>query len=158
MSVVVFLDVDGVLNTRTSCVGSPSGRHVGIDESRVKTLRAAMKFIDADGVVLTTTWKNLRKDDEDYLYLRAMLEDHGIEILGETVEHFGHSREDGINDYLDEHPEIEDFVILDDQQFNFDNYSRLWDRFLNTNGMGIEHAKCASSTPSVSAIIFLDGI
>lgn len=35
MSNVVFLDIDGVLNTRTSCVAAPSGVVIGIDESRV---------------------------------------------------------------------------------------------------------------------------
>ena len=36
---VVFLDIDGVLNTWTSCVVAPSGQYKGIDASRVAILK-----------------------------------------------------------------------------------------------------------------------
>lgn len=53
MSFALFLDVDGVLNTRTTVVGAPSGR-TGIDESRVRLLKKALKqFGDAE-IVLTS--------------------------------------------------------------------------------------------------------
>ncbi len=158
MSFIVFLDVDGVLNSPTSCVCAPSGMYIGIDESRVRILSAAMRWADADGVVLTTTWKNLRKDHMDYIYLENYLSNHGIDILGKTTDHIGSSREDGIIDYLDSHPEIDDFIILDDQHYGFDDHNRLWERYLDTKGSGIEHAECASNTPAISAMVFLEGI
>ena len=64
-SFVVFLDVDGVLNTKRSCVQAPSGIYVGVDDARIAILSNSMKQTGADGVVLTTTWKNMREDDED---------------------------------------------------------------------------------------------
>lgn len=158
MSFVVFLDVDGVLNTSKSCVVAPSGKYVGIVEFRLKLLGDAMRYAGCDGVVLTTTWKNLRKDNEDYIYLKEGLEKYGIKILGETKEKIGNNREDGILAYLDNHKDIEDFVILDDNHYGFEDYSKLWERFLDTEGQGIECAKHASSTPSISAIIFMVGI
>ncbi|MBS7340156.1 MAG: hypothetical protein KIH00_07920 [Lachnospiraceae bacterium] len=41
MSFVVFLDVDGVLNTRTTCERAPSEMYKGIDEARIKILANA---------------------------------------------------------------------------------------------------------------------
>ena len=158
MNFVVFLDVDGVLNTRTSCVHAPSGVYVGVDEARIVILSNSMKQTSADGVILTTTWKDLREDDEDYIYLVESLDKHGIKILGKTKEERFTRREEGILKYLELHPEIEEFVILDDQHFGFEDYSKLWESFIDTQGMGIEHATFASKTPSVPAILFLDAI
>ncbi len=157
MSFVVFLDVDGVLNTRTSCETTPSG-YTGIDDLRVKILADAMKENAADGVVLTTTWKNLRKESEDYKYLEKKLSGFGIKILGMTEDEHVSEREEGIIRYLDQHPEIEEFVIIDDQQFGYDEYERLWDSFINTGGKGIENTFLASETPSVAAMLFNDSL
>ena len=79
-------------------------------------------------------------------------------MLGKTEEEQGARREDGILNYLELHPEIEDFVILDDQNFGFKNYSKLWESFIDTHGTGIEHGSAASKTPSVPAILFLKSI
>ena len=155
---VVFLDVDGVLNTRTSCVHAPSGIYVGVDETRLLMLSKAMKKTYTDGVVLTSTWKNLKSDEEDYIYLVTSLEKYGIKVLGKTEEERTSQRELGILSYLESHPEIEDFVILDDQHYGFDGYRKLWESFLDTQGKGIEHAVLASKRPSVQAMLFLDAI
>ena len=62
----------------------------------------------------------------------------------------------GIKEYLEEHSEIEEFVILDDMTFDFERDKKLWERLLLTNG--IENVKFASRTPAVEAIVFLDYI
>lgn len=158
MTSVIFLDVDGVLNTKSTCVYAPSGVYVGVDEARVVVLSNAMKETRADGVILTSTWKNMKKEDEDYIYLVNSLEKYGIKVLGKTEEERTSQREVGILQYLESHPEIEDFVILDDQHFGFEDYRKLWESFIDTQGRGIEHAIMASERPSVQAIIFLDAI
>lgn len=158
VSSVVFLDVDGVLNTRTSCVQAPSGIYIGVDEARILVLSKAMKETYTDGVVLTSTWKNMKNDSEDYIYLVKSLENHGIKILGKTEEERTSQRELGILNYLELHPEIEDFVILDDQRYGFDTNRKLWESFLDTQGKGIENAVLASKKPSVQAMLFLDAI
>lgn len=155
---VVFLDVDGVLNTLSTCVNAPSKVHIGVDEARIILLANAMKETYTDGVVLTSTWKEMREDDEDYIYLINSLEKQGISVLGKTKEERKSQRELGILQYLEEHPEIEDFVILDDNQFSFDSYRRLFESFLDTRGKGIEHSVLASKRPSVHAMLFLDAI
>ncbi len=155
---VVFLDVDGVLNTRRTCERTPSGLYYGVDPARVEILAKAMAETRTDGVVFTTTWKDLSADDEDYVYLVGRLAEQGVKVLGKTEEEKVTHREDGILEYLERHKEIEDFVILDDQEFHFEDYSKLWERFLNTQARGIEYAVHASETPSISAIDFLDAI
>lgn len=57
---------------------------------------------------------------------------------------------------MDSHPEINEFVILDDNRFDFLDYPKLWERLLITRG--VERAVFASDTPAVEAIIFLDYI
>ena len=158
MSFVVFLDVDGVLNTRTTCERAPSEIYTGIDEPRIRILADAMRRCRASGVVLTTTWKDLKPDHEDYIYLKEGLSKYGIEILGKTKEPKAFQRGEGILDYLNNNPDIDEFVILDDQHFDFNDYSKLWESYIDTGGRGIEHSVCASKTTSVSAMLFLDAI
>lgn len=156
MSFIVFLDVDGVLNTRTTCERAPSEMYKGIDDARVKVLADAMNECRASGVVLTTTWKNIRPDNEDYIYLRDSLLKYGIKILGKTEETKFSERGIGILNYLNSNPEIDEFVILDDQHFDFQDCRKLWENYIDTCGRGIEHSKTASQTPTVTAIVFLD--
>ncbi len=158
MSFVVFLDVDGVLNTRTTCERAPSEQYTGIDELRIRILAGAMRECRASGVVLTTTWKNLRPDHEDYIYLKEGLSKYGIEILGKTEEPSLYQRGMGVLEYLNNTPEIDEFVILDDQHFDFCDDRKLWESYIDTCGRGIENSVIASKTPTVTAMLFLDAI
>ena len=54
------------------------------------------------------------------------------------------------------HPNIDEYVILDDQKFDFEDYKKLWERLLITDG--IERAEFASRTPAIEAILFRDYI
>lgn len=157
MNFVVFLDVDGVLNTVRTCVHTPQG-YTGVDDARVALLAKVMKRVGADGVVLTSTWKQMQEDEEDYVYLVKNLGKYGIKILGKTKEERVLEREEGVLAYLEMYPEIMDFVIVDDQQYGFGYYSKLHESFIDTRGMGIENSIAASRTPSVAAILFLDAI
>ena len=157
-SFVVFLDVDGVLNTRRTCMHTPSGIYVGVDEARIEILAKSMKENGAEGVVLTTTWKNMKENDEDFIYLMDNLSKHGIKVLGKTKEDWVTHREEGILEYLRLHSEIEEFVIVDDQHYGFEDHSKLWESYIDTQGRGIEYSVLASKTPSVAAILFLDAI
>ena len=158
MSFVVFLDVDGVLNTRTTTVGTPSGAYTGVDDRRVMILSGAMKKTGAAGVVLTSTWKNLRSGGDDYTYLIDSLKKYDIDVIGETTDERISQREIGILNYLKQHSEVDEFVILDDNKFGFEDYDRLWERFLDTHGRGIADAEAASDTPAIETLLFLDAI
>ena len=154
MRFAVFLDVDGVLNTRTTCQRTPDG-YTGIDDPRVEILAKVLEKYDCHEVVLTSDWKELDEHDDDYLYLQEKLKLYGLCISGKTNDN-GSNRGKGILEFLKVHQEIDDYVILDDQKFDFRNYTELWERLLITDG--IERAEFASRTPEVETMIFMDYI
>ena len=68
MNFAVFLDVDGVLNTRKTVISSPDG-HIGVDDARIEILAGAIEKYGGGDIVLTSDWKNVRiGGDLDYLY------------------------------------------------------------------------------------------
>lgn len=154
MLFAVFLDVDGVLNTRTTCQHTPDG-YTGIDNARVEILANAIKKYDSYEVILTSDWKEMDECDDDYLYLLEKLDLYGLSISGKTEDQVN-NRGKGVIDYLKAHPEIDDYVILDDYRYDFEDYKQLWERLLITDG--IERAEFASRTPEVEAMIFMDYI
>lgn len=154
MKFAVFLDIDGVLNTKTTCERTPDG-YRGVDEARIDILAKVIKKYESVDLILSSDWKDMNIDDDDYLYLISKLKKYGLELAGKTVDNWN-NRGEGIIRYLKEHPEIDEFVILDDNTFDFPNYPKLWDSLLLTNG--IERAEFASKTPTVETIIFRDYI
>ena len=150
---VIFLDVDGVLNSRTTVKQTPMG-YRGIDEARVKMLADAISKYGGGKIVLSSDWKELKPDEEDYVYLSSKLEKYGLKISGKTVDCRHNGRGAGILNYMEEHSEIEEFVILDDNLFDFQDSQKLWERLLLTNGL--EVAKFASRTPAVETMVFLE--
>lgn len=149
---VVFLDVDGVLNTKTTVQRTPDG-YTGIDDARVKVLANVINKFGGADIVLSSDWKDMKQTDEDYIYLVSKLEMYGLSISGHTQDSMN-NRGAGIIKYLEDHPEIEEYVILDDCKFDFNDYEQLWERLLLTNG--IERAQFAAKTPAVEAMIFMD--
>ena len=154
MKFAVFLDIDGVLNTRTTVQRTPDG-YQGIDDARVDILAKAVKKYGETDIVLSSDWKELKSDHDDFIYLLSKLEKYGLKLASKTTDHWN-NRGEGILAYLEAHSEIDEFVILDDNKFDFQDYPKLWERLLITNG--IERAVFASQTPAVEAIIFMDYI
>lgn len=148
-SFVVFLDVDGVLNSRTTVQRTPEG-YQGIDDARVELLSNVINKMGGGDIVLSSDWKEMKSTQEDYVYLFSKLEKYGLKISSHTKDK-KHNRGEGIIHYLEKHPEIEEYVILDDCKFDFGDYQELWERLLLTNG--IERAEFASSTPAIEAIL-----
>lgn len=109
--------------------------------------------VDIGCGMLTLDWKELRPEEDDYIYLVAKLDKYGLKLSGKTTDHWN-NRGEGIQQYLESHPEIDEYVILDDHIFDFRDYPNLWERLLITNG--IERAEFASKSPAVEAIIFRD--
>ncbi len=150
----VFLDVDGVLNTETTCKKTPNG-YKGIDNARVEILAKIIDKIGGGDIVLSSDWKEMKSTDDDYIYLVDKLALYGLKIAAQTQDiTYKCKRGAGIKAYLEEHTEIEEYIILDDNKFDFQDDTKLWDRLLLTNG--IEKAQFASETPAVEAILFKD--
>ena len=123
---IVFLDIDGVLNSYRTTVKTPEGC-VGISDTLCKRLR---KLIDVAGdsedevkVVLTSSWKYMDSSDEDYKYMISKLKKVKAEPIGITKEPDNNSlkRGQGILGYLAEHEDVFQYVILDDYMFDITN-------------------------------------
>lgn len=138
---VIFLDFDGVLNSSASFLmeSKKKKRLVanyykgkgGMSNRKAKEFRVNQTFSEVCAsnfqyildkcpdvkVVLSTTWRNLYEMD----WLKEKLEEYGIDssrVIGKTPRIFRgfNSAERGheISEWLEEHPEVTDYVILDD--------------------------------------------
>ena len=129
---VIFLDVDGVLNTQFSesrCCG-----FIGIDDSKVKLLK---EIVDATGakIILSSSWRYGWERDEEScdqlaIYMNKKLANRQLHILDKTKEYMKSDdknvkycdRGSEIKEWLSRHPNIDKWVVLDDDIF--DDYER----------------------------------
>ena len=114
---VVFLDYDGVVNTPmwnekgTICsYGFPKQGKVNNFQA-VQWLSEACQKFHYD-IVVTSTWR--LADNYKECLINGGLRS-GIEILGRTPSFSGQPRGAEIKAYLEEHPEITYYVIVDDE-------------------------------------------
>ena len=146
---VIFLDVDGVLNCKHTkeVIWRDNGKqgYHGVEDGKIELLLNIVKATGAV-IVLSSTWR-LNKvksifdnylflddlDDEEYdespdksayRYLEMKLGQYGLEIYDDTPDSGGaYSRGKEINQWLEEHPDVTDYVILDDDEFrDFETY------------------------------------
>lgn len=92
MKKIIFLDVDGVLNSYEYYASleeeQKHGYEYDIDIEKVKLLK---EIVDATGaeIVLSSTWRMLRETDESpalamFVHLEKILAEYGIEIIDYT--------------------------------------------------------------------------
>lgn len=102
---VIFLDVDGVLNLgcfdqSTSC----------FHDNCLNELKLLVLHTDAK-VVVSSSWK----DDESSLNsLKCKLYEYGIRAIDTTERRSYKTREVEIQEWLDAHPDVSNYVVLDD--------------------------------------------
>lgn len=136
---IIFLDIDGVLNTDKS--RSRCGTVVGIDNDKLLRLKKIVDETNAK-IVLVSTWKEhwerlqSRKIYQDELadYLDRKFKRVGLPVYDKTPSKFDCeylSRGEGIVEYTYGR-KIESFVIIDDYQFDYDRCG-LTDYFVKTN-------------------------
>ena len=136
---IVFLDIDGVLNTPSS--KSRCGGYIGIDNDKVERLKKIIDKTKAE-IVLISTWKKhwykeeRLKLSQDYIadYLDAKLAKYNLKATDKTVEKFEGqylSRGEGIIEYI-YRKNVENYIILDDCQFDYDGCN-LTDKFIKIN-------------------------
>lgn len=125
---IIFLDVDGVLNMHNS------GGLYALNRNRLRLLQ---KLVDETGakIVLSSTW---RKDEKGLNKLRSVLKYRGLAIhdvtldLAEQPNGERAYRGNEIQEWLDRHPEVVNYVILDDDSDMRDSQLR---NFVQTDGM-----------------------
>jgi len=143
---VVFTDVDGVLNEDTTPSRTKS-RCIFVDEAKILRLKEIVDATQAK-IVLSSTWRYDRNDPRfngDFLELKEALATHGLEFYSYTPEDVtGLRRGMEIKAWLGSHPEVKQFVILDDELFDFEERGLL-DHLVKTDfgygGLTEEHVK-----------------
>lgn len=134
---VIFLDIDGVLNCaddikKTKCKLQVQGGCIGIYLPRIKRLA---KIVAATGavIVLISSWKDSYtyymndwqkgKPKEDWdihgKYLYNKFRKCGLKIYDTTYDYEPTMwlRGKGITNWIAAHPEVESWVVLDDEEF-----------------------------------------
>lgn len=117
---VVFLDYDGVVNT---AMWTPDGKHCLFNyphDGSVNNFQAVQWLSEfcqncEYSIVVSSTWRTAENYQE--CLINGGLRD-GINILGRTPFLSGSNRGAEIKKWIDEHPGVENYVILDDDVFN----------------------------------------
>ena len=139
---VIFLDVDGVLNSDRTTRKTKTG-YLFVSSSRIKNLK---KIINETGskIVLSSTWRYERdepKYNPDFLELKQELLRYGIKFYGFTPVLPTFHRGLEINQWLSEHTEVSNFVILDDE--NIKPNESHWVKTSMSKGLGKEETEQA---------------
>ena len=153
---ILFLDIDGVLNTIESLNSAKSNTTDPLPEEYeviqitsqpylatlalrsiipelVSNLNTLVDSLNIDGIVIHSNW---RKTFSLY-FIKAVLEYHGLKgkVIGETPHHFDgqmfseqQSKGKEIKDWLDNHSDVDFYIILDDENI-FHGMKRLYNFF-----------------------------
>ena len=113
---IIFLDIDGVLNCDRYLIENKC-RGIGIDPMRVLLVADIVRASGAK-IVLTTSWRShWSENPEECDFLGREINEafaaQGLSVYGKTPR-LGYARESEILAWLDEHPEVMHFVIIDD--------------------------------------------
>ena len=114
---VIFLDFDGVLNSE-KYVLNHSEYGVIIDPARMVLLKQIIDETQAE-IVLSTSWReHWEKIDENCndtgKAINRIFNQFNLNIFDKTPS-ISRNREDEIESWLKNHPETENFVVLDDR-------------------------------------------
>lgn len=109
---VIFLDVDGVLNSDEYIARTIKEKTLGIfadvDTNKIRLLQQAIQSTGAN-IVLSTSWRYSKRIGS----LKELLGLYGI--YTDSIPCINQERGTEIRAWLNEHPEVEDYVILDDE-------------------------------------------
>lgn len=141
---VIFLDIDGVLNSRAYDKTRDKNGLTNIDETRLPLVKSIVSQTGAK-IVLSSTWRTDWEKDpaicrEDGVYINKTFSKFGLEIFDKTP-FLGicAERREEIKKWLEESScDIESFVIIDDYRFG---WGELTKNFVKTNpnfGAGLE--------------------
>lgn len=131
---VIFLDIDGVLNN----IGLLY--HYGFDYIDHDMTRLFVNIVRRTGakVVLSSSW---RLDQRSSEIVEKILAQYGLELLDKTPRLEGSPRSEEISSWLEDHPGVRKYAILDD---NTDAGIGMEDNFFQTdpeNGLDADTAE-----------------
>lgn len=143
MEKIIFLDVDGVLNCRKT-KRRTANNYTFVGSRQLKNLKHIISTTGAK-VVLSSDWRYDRdnpKLNSDYLELRDELLRYGIQFYGFTPELPSAHRGAEIAQWLAEHTEVLNFVILDDRA-DIEPNKNHWVQTTMSHGLGTEETNKA---------------
>lgn len=129
---VIFLDIDGVLNNREFYTKRSQDERVNklshpLDEFDPDCVERMNQIVEATNakVVISSDWRFT-------IGIENIFKEVGLnfEIYGKTPYRYG-LRYEEIHEWLDKHTEVEDYVIIDDIEFQ--NFKSEGERFIHTN-------------------------
>ena len=134
---VIFLDIDGVLNSNDYITYASKDNVKGIlSEIDPKTIGMLKYVLGVTGakIVASSSWRYTRKFDD----LKELFLDYGIN-LQEKTPLISNNRGLEIKQYLRKHPDIEQYLIIDDEIFDsFDE--ELMNNLILTNENPDDHS------------------
>lgn len=147
MTKIIFLDIDGVLNSEDYFEKTNDcDEYTDINTEKVKLLKEIVDRTCAE-IVLSSTWRTLSGTTENgsehpqYTYLINSLANYGLEINSHTP-HINNNRPEEISEWLKEHGGKDNihFVSLDDDffKFQYDKYG-IGDCLVKTSFYGTEN-------------------
>lgn len=122
----IFLDIDGVLNTKNDWNRLFSLRKENVDK--------LCNDYPGSKVILISSWKNgyisrnNKSNSEPIKHLETMLSNN-VSIIGKTDSSNNKTRNTQIEEYIKLHPVITDYIIIDDDKSEY-NQSFLNDKHL----------------------------
>jgi len=121
MEKIIFLDIDGVLNDDDTTTITRIDGSIFVDEEKLLLLKQIVEATDAK-IVLSSTWRYDREEplfNGDFLELQEALQNIGLSFYSFTPQGAPKNRGIEIKNWLSNHPEVERFVILDDEWFDY---------------------------------------
>ena len=103
---IIFLDIDGVLNDAPTILGT------GDDQPTMEHLNCLKQIVEATQaeIVLSSSWRLYKRYTKDVSIALAKVGLHLIDTTEELRE-----RDEEIREWLGRHPEVEQYLILDDE-------------------------------------------
>lgn len=149
---VIFLDIDGVCNSDAT-INMTSEGWIFVDDIFIKRIKQIVDATDAK-IVLSSTWReewektNEAYNSASFNELRDKFLEFGMTFYDKTRS-FTAKRWKEIELFIDEHPEIAQFVIIDD----FENMENFEDHFVKTIGhLGIQDENVAEAIRILNSI------
>ncbi|MBE6772948.1 MAG: hypothetical protein E7544_01865 [Ruminococcaceae bacterium] len=122
---VIFLDIDGVLNTEKTRLENEEYFDKPISEVHMSRLEKLVKSTGSV-IVLTSTWRvywnhGLSQVSPIGDYINDIFAKHRVAIYGKTLEFSGNDRKAEIDDWFERYKsKVENYVIIDDVDYGFD--------------------------------------
>lgn len=134
---VIFLDVDGVLNSHNEVMRvyketGKKGGLLGTYDIHLKELQKLVKETDAK-IVMSSTWRsNFNNHDIHFeKHITEKFKKLGLEVSDITTLKYM-DRGLQINLWLEEHPEVKKFVVLDDETYDIEPHIS-WGHIIKTS-------------------------